>query len=59
MYNILIEFGSPMELVQLIKICLNEIIAEFGYTNICLKGYVLKMMCNKEMLYRHCFSTSL
>jgi hypothetical protein len=24
LYNILIEFGIPMELVRLIKICLNE-----------------------------------
>jgi len=28
LYNILIEFGIPMKLVRLIKMCLNEPIAE-------------------------------
>jgi len=28
LYNILIEFGIPMKLVRLIKMCLNETISE-------------------------------
>jgi len=29
LYNILIEFGIPMELVRLIKVCLNEPYSRF------------------------------
>jgi hypothetical protein len=29
LYNILVEFGVPMELVRLIRMCLNEIYKKF------------------------------
>jgi TRAP-type C4-dicarboxylate transport system permease large subunit len=57
LYNILIEFCIPMKLVMLIKMCLKRI-AESGWA-ICLTCFQLEMVCNKEMLYRHCFSTLL
>jgi len=31
MYNIIIEFGIPMKLVKLIKMCLNE-----NYSKVCI-----------------------
>jgi hypothetical protein len=41
LYNIVIEFGIPMKLVRLIKMCLT--------------CFLLGMVSNKEMLHRHCF----
>jgi hypothetical protein len=42
LYNILIEFGIPLKLVRLMRECLNESCSR---------------VCNKELLYCHCFST--
>jgi len=54
--NILIEFGIPMKLVRLIKVCLTETYSRVRVgKHLC---FLLGMVCNKEMLYRHCFSTS-
>jgi hypothetical protein len=33
LYDILIELGEPMELVRLIKMCLNEMYSEFNFRN--------------------------
>jgi hypothetical protein len=35
LYNILIEFGNPMKLVRLIKMCLNE-----TYSKVCIGKYL-------------------
>ena len=57
LYNILIEFGIPIKLIRLIKMCLN------GTYNIVWVGKnlsdILGMVWNKNMLYCHCFSTLL
>jgi hypothetical protein len=42
LYNILIEFGIPLKQVRLIRVYLNE---------------ACSRVCNKELLYCHCFST--
>jgi hypothetical protein len=49
LYNILIEFGIPKNLVGLIKICLNE--------NSTVR--IGKNLSDKEMLYKHFFLTFL
>jgi len=59
LYNILIEFVIPMKLVRLIKMCLNETYSTGGKANICLTYYLLRIVINKVMLYRHSFSTFL
>ena len=38
LYNILIEFGIPIKLVRLIKMCLNEI-----YSRVCVGKHVSHM----------------
>jgi len=43
LYNILIEFGIPMKLVRLIKMCLRHI-AKSGYARICLTCFLLGMV---------------
>jgi hypothetical protein len=40
-YNILIDFGIPVKLERLIKICLNEPIAESGNASTCLTCFLL------------------
>ena len=59
LYNILIEFGIPVELVRLIKMCLNETCSIVQGANICLTCFLLRMVCNKTMAYCHCFSNLL
>jgi hypothetical protein len=56
--NILTEFDIPLKLVRLIKMFLNETCSRVrvGKYFIC---FLLEMVGNKEMLYRHCFSTLL
>jgi hypothetical protein len=57
-HNIPITFGIPMKLVSLMKMCLNE-----TYSNVRadkhLTCFLLRMVKKKELLYYHCFSTSL
>ena len=55
LYNILIEFGIPMKLVRLIKMCLTE-----TYSRVRVGKHLSDMspmVSNNKMLYRHCFST--
>jgi len=57
-YNILIEFGIPMQLVRLIKMCLNKTIS-----TVCVGKNLSDMLpiqngLKKDMLYHHCSSTS-
>jgi hypothetical protein len=40
LYNILIEFGIPKELVRLIKICL-KLTADSGWLRTCLRCFLL------------------
>jgi hypothetical protein len=41
-YNILIEFGVPMKLVRLIRMCLNE-----TYSKVRIGKYLLKVFLSK------------
>jgi hypothetical protein len=60
LYNILIEFGVPMKLVRLIKMCLTETYSvKSVLLKICPIVFLSKMVLNKEMLYHYCFSTLL
>ena len=57
LYNILIEFGIPKKLVRLVKTCSTETYSRVRVGKIYLTGFLLGMVRNREMLYRHCFST--
>ena len=57
--NILIEFGIPMILVRLIKMCLNVTYRRVRVGKLCLICLLLRMVRNMEMLYCHCFTTLL
>jgi hypothetical protein len=55
LYNTVIEFGIPRNLVRLIKMCLNE-----TYSKICTGKYLsgafpIQNGLKQEMLYHHCF----
>jgi hypothetical protein len=43
-YNILIEFGVPMNVVTLIKMCLNKMYSKVNTGNISLIIFILRMM---------------
>jgi hypothetical protein len=43
LYNILIEFGVPMKLVRLIKMCVNETYSKVHVGDICLIIFLSKM----------------
>jgi hypothetical protein len=45
-----------MELVRLIKMCLNEICHRFRIRMYFNDGLLVKMVEAKELIYRHCFS---
>jgi hypothetical protein len=53
LYNILIEFGIPMKLVRLIKMCLNE-----TYSRVRVGKHLFYMLPIKNAL-SNCFSTLL
>jgi len=44
LYNILIEFGIPMKLVRLIKMCLTETYSRVWVGRICLTTFLLGMV---------------
>jgi hypothetical protein len=44
LYNIVIEFGVPMQLVRLIKMCLNETYSKVHIGNFCLIVFLSKMV---------------
>jgi len=58
-YNILIEFGIPMKLVRLIKMCLNETCSRVQIHKHLSDMFLVKNGLKKEMLYHHCFSALL
>jgi hypothetical protein len=59
LYNILIEFAVPMELVRLIKMCVNE-----THTKVYIGKHLSDMFpiqngLKQENAYHHCISTLL
>jgi hypothetical protein len=58
LYYILTEFGVPMKVVRLNKYVLEPVVKSL-WVNICMINFIFKMVYNKKMLYRHCFSTLL
>jgi len=44
LYNIFIEFGIPMKLVSLIKMCLDETYSGVWVGKICLTCFLLRMV---------------
>ena len=44
LYNIFTEFGIPMKMVRLIKMCLNETYSRVRVGNICLTCFLLGMV---------------
>jgi hypothetical protein len=59
LYNILIEFGVPMKVVMLIKMCLNETHSKVRISKHLSESFPIQNGLKKEMLYHHCFSTLL
>jgi hypothetical protein len=59
LYNILIEFGVPMKLVRLIKMCLNKTYSKVRISRYLSDMFPIQNDLKKEMIYRHCFSTLL
>jgi hypothetical protein len=59
LYNILIEFGVPMKLVRLIKMCLNETYSKVGIGKHLSNSFLIQNGLKQGMLYHHCFSTLL
>jgi hypothetical protein len=57
LYNILIEFGVPMKLIRLIKICLNKTYNKVRKGKRLSDSFPMRNGLNKEMLNHHCFST--
>ena len=55
--NVLVQFGIHMKLVRLIKMCLTEMYSRVRVGKNLLDMF--RMVGNREMLYRHCFSTFL
>jgi len=47
-----------MKVVKLIKMCLNETYNKVGIGKHLWMRFLLRMVSNKEMLCRYCFSTS-
>jgi hypothetical protein len=49
------NFGSPLKLVRLITICLNETYCKVRIGKYLSHGFPIQMVQKKEMLYHHCF----
>jgi hypothetical protein len=58
-YNILIELGVPMKLVQLIKICLNETYSKVHIGKHSSDSFPIQNGLKQGMLHHHCFSNFL
>jgi hypothetical protein len=57
LYCTLIEFGMPMKLVRLIKMCLIETYNRVWVGKHLFDMFLIRNGWNEEMLYCHCFST--
>jgi sorting nexin-29 len=55
LYNILVQFGVPMKLVRLIKMCLNETCSKGRIAKLLSDNISVKNGLNKEMPCCHCF----
>jgi hypothetical protein len=51
------EFGIPMNLVRLNKMCLSETCSKVHIGKHLSDSFPIQCDLNKEMLYRECFST--
>ena len=59
LFSIPIKFGIPVKLVSLIKMCLNETYNSVWVRKHLSDMFPIKNGLKKEMLFCHCFSTSL
>ena len=59
LYNIFIEFGVPMKIDRLIKICLSENYSRVGIGKNLCDIFPIRNGLNKMMYYRQCLSTVL
>jgi hypothetical protein len=59
LYNIIIENGSPMKLVRLIKMCLIETYSRVQVGKHLFDLFPIRNGVKKEKLYCHCFSNLL
>jgi hypothetical protein len=59
LYNILIEFGVPVENIRIIKMYLEETYVKFLIDKYLSDAFPIKNYLKKEMLCRKCFSTLL
>ena len=57
LYNILIEFGIPMKLISLIKMCLNETFSRVQVGKLLCDVFTIRNGLKWGIIYRHCFST--
>jgi hypothetical protein len=55
LYNILIEFGIPMKLERLIKICLNETYSKAHMDKNVTDSIRIKIDLNEKNRYHSCF----
>jgi len=55
LYNTHCEFGTPMKLVRLIKMYLNETYSRVRVEKYLSGVFLFKNGLKKEKLYRHCF----
>jgi Reverse transcriptase (RNA-dependent DNA polymerase). len=57
LYSIVIEFGVPMKLVRLMKVCLNKTYCRVRVGKHLSDLLLLGMVWNKDILYHNCFTT--
>jgi hypothetical protein len=56
LYNIVVEFGVPMKLVRLIKMCLNKTYTKVRIGRHLSDNFPIQNDPENGMFYRHCFS---